>query len=52
MRIRPDPGGFDGYALKDVGKDDGDAPACDEGKDEVAGILEGFADTEETVVEE
>lgn len=52
MRIRPYPSGFDGYALEDVGEDDGDTPACDEGEDHVAGVLEGFADTEETVVEE
>lgn len=52
MGVRPYPGGFDGYALEDVGEDDGDAPACDEGEDDVAGVFEGFADTEETVVEE
>lgn len=52
MGVRSYPGGFDGYALEDVGEDDGDAPACDEGEDDVAGVFEGFADTEETVVEE
>lgn len=52
MGVRPYPGGFDGYALEDVGEDDGDAPACDEGEDDVAGIFEGFADAEETIVEE
>lgn len=52
MWIRPYPGSFEGYALEDVGEDDGDTPACDEGEEDVAGMLEGFADTEETVVEE
>ena len=52
MGVRSYPGGFDGYALEDVGEDDGDAPACDEGENDVAGVFEGFADTEETVVEE
>ena len=52
MGVGPDPGGFDGYALEDVGEDDGDTPAYDEGEDDVAGIFEGFADTEEAVVEE
>ncbi len=50
--IRPYPSGLDGYALEDVGEDDGDTPACDEGENDVAGILEGLADTEEAVVEE
>lgn len=52
MGIRPDPSGFDGYALEDVGEDNGDTPACDESEDDVAGVLKGFADTEKTVVEE
>ena len=52
VRIRLYPGGFDGDALEDVGEDDGDAPARDEGEEGVAGVLEGFADAEETVVEE
>lgn len=52
MGVGPDPGGFDGDALEDVGEDDGDTPAYDEGEDDVAGIFEGFADTEEAVVEE
>ena len=52
MRIRPDPGGLDRYALENVGEDDGDTPARDEGEDDVAGVFEGFANTEETVVEE
>ena len=52
MRIRPDPCRFDGGALEDVGEDAGDAPAGDEHEDDIAVILEGFADAEETVVEE
>ena len=52
VRVRSYPGGLDRYTLEDVGEDDGDAPACDEGEDDVAGVLEGFADTEEAVVEE
>lgn len=52
MRIRPYPSGFDGYALEYVGEDGGNSPADDEGEDDVAGVFEGFADTEEAVVEE
>lgn len=52
VRVRSYPGGLDRYTLEDVGEDDCDAPACDEGEDDVAGILEGFADTKEAVVEE
>ena len=52
VRIRPYPSGFDGYALENVGEDDGDSPADDEGEDDVAGVFKGFADTEEAVVEE
>ena len=52
VRIRPDPSGFDGYALENVGEDDGNGPAYDEREDDVAGVFEGFADTEKAVVEE
>lgn len=52
VRVGSDPGGFDGYALEDVGEYDGDAPAGNEREDDVAGVFEGFADTEEAVVEE
>lgn len=52
VRVRSYPSGLDGYALKDIGEDDGDTPACDESEDDVAGVFEGFADTEEAVVEE
>ena len=46
------PSGFDGCALENAREDDGDGPANDEGEDDVAGVFEGFADTEEAVVEE
>ena len=52
MRVRPYPSSFDGYALENVREDDGDRPANDKGEDSVAGVFKGFADTEETVVEE
>ena len=52
VRIRADPGRFDGDALEDVGQHEGDAPARDEGEEHVAGVLEGFAHAEEPVVEE
>ena len=52
MRVRPYPSGLDGYALENVREDDGDGPANDEGEDDVTGVSEGFADTEEAVVEE
>ena len=52
MRVRPNPSGFDGYALENAREDDGDRPADDEGEDDVAGVFEGFADTEEAIVEE
>ena len=41
-----------GCALENVREHDGDRPANDEGEDGVAGVFEGFADTEEAVVEE
>lgn len=52
VRVRSYPSGFHGYALEDGGEDNGDTPAGDEGEDTVAGVFEGFADTEEAVVEE
>ena len=52
MRVRPYPSSFDGHALENVREDDGDRPANDEGEDDVAGVFEGFADTEKAVVEE
>ena len=52
VRIRPYPGSFDGYALEEDGEDDCDTPTNDEGEDNVAGVFEGFTDTEETEVEE
>lgn len=52
MWVRAYPSGFDGYALENAREDGGDRPANDEGEDDVAGVFEGFADTEEAVVEE
>ena len=52
VRVGSYPCGFDGYALKYVGKDYGYGPAGDEGGDDVAGVFEHFVDAEETVVEE
>ena len=52
VRIRTDPGRFDGDALEYVGQHEGDAPARDECEEHVAGVLEGFAHAEEPVVEE
>ena len=52
MRVRPYPSGFDGDALENIGEDDGNRPANDEGENDVAGVFESFADTEQAVVEE
>ena len=52
VRIGTDPGRFDGDALEYVGQHERDAPARDEGEEHVAGVLEGFAHSEEPVVEE
>ena len=52
MGIRPYPSSFDRYALEDDREDNGDTPACDKGEDDVTGILKGFANTEEAVVEQ
>lgn len=52
MQIRLYPSGFNWDALENVGKDNSETPACDESGNDVARILEGFADTEEAVIAE